>query len=86
MNEVGGHRQPRLRPGILAGQDRDGTYAQACVDLAMDLGWEPVEICELWSFIALCREYENHEPRAIAKYLALCNVRDALDCRGREAS
>ena len=86
MTEVGGHRQPRTRFAIQRGQDKDGVYLAACTELATSLGWEVGDVCFWWSQIAMAREIENREPRAIAEYLALRNVREALDCRGREAS
>lgn len=52
-------------------------------ELAASLNWEADDVCFYWSQIALAREKENREPRAVAEYLALCNVREALDCRGR---
>lgn len=86
MISVGGHRQPRTRYAIQPGQDKDGHYLAACVELAASLNWEAEDVCFYWSQIAMARERENREPRAVAEYLALCNVREALDCRGRDPS
>lgn len=83
---MGGQRHQRSRFAIQAGQDRDGVYLTACVELASAINWEAEAVVFHWSQIAMAREYEGREPRAIAEYLALRNVREALDCRGRAAS
>lgn len=75
-----------MRGGIWPGQDEHGLYQAACTELAASINWEAEDVCFWWSQIALVRERHNREPRAIAEYLALRNVREALDCRGREAS
>ena len=86
MNAVGGHRQPRTRFAIQPGQDKEGLYLAACVELAAAINWEAESVCFWWSQIAMAREREGKEPRAVAEYLAMRNVREALDCRGRDAS
>lgn len=86
MIDMGGHKQSRTRFAIQPGQDKDGLYMAACIELASSINWEAESVCFWWSQIAMARELENKEPRAVAEFLALRNVREALDCRGREAS
>ena len=86
VNDVGGHRQPKMRGGMWPGQDSTGRYAKSCAALAADLNWDEEDVCFYWSQIALVREKHNKEPRAMAEFFAMENVREALDCRGREPS
>jgi hypothetical protein len=72
--------------GIWPGQDKHGVYAKACAEFAESINWEASDVCFHWSQIALVRERFNGEPRAIAEFLAMRDVREALDCRGRDAS
>lgn len=68
------------------GQDAHGIYQAACAELAVSIHWEAEDVCFWWSQIALVREQFNHEPRALAEFLAMRDVRTALDARGREPS
>lgn len=67
------------------GQDKDHVYTAACVEFAEEIGWQWEDVLYHWSQIALARMHSG-EPQAVAEYLALANVRDALDCRGRSAN
>ena len=89
---MGGHRQTKAKEPtevdeyIFAGQDRRGVYRKECIAFADDIHFRPEQVTAIWSQVALLREFENKEPRAVAEFLAMRNVREALDCRGREAS
>lgn len=78
---VGGHRQPRVRPAILNGQDQHGIYQAACIDLADTLGWEHGVVCYHWSQIAMAREKAG-QTRDVAEDGALFDVRAVFDKRG----
>lgn len=82
---MGGHRQRKVRtvPTISKGQDRDHIYESACQELAELLNWDFESVLFHWSQIALARMHCG-EPQAIAEFLAMRNVAEALDCRGRE--
>lgn len=82
---VGGHRQPRSRPAILAGQDKHGIFEAACIDLADALGWERGVVCHYWSQCALARE-KTGQSRAVAEDAALYDVRAIFDKRGCQPS
>lgn len=81
---MGGRRQPRTRRAIQPGQDVHGIYQAACVEFAAEFGWSPGVICWWWSQLALAREASG-EPRAVAEFMAMRNVRDVFDCRGRQS-
>lgn len=80
---MGGRRQPRTRRMIPIGQDADHVYEAACIDLADSLGYAHEEVCGFWSQVALAREWAG-QPRAVAEWMALRDVRWALDFRGRQ--
>lgn len=84
---MGGHRQRRARTervqAIQQGQDPTSRYTAECVVLGDEIGWDFESVLYWWSQIALARQQHNREPQAIAEYLAMRNVREALDCRGR---
>lgn len=78
---MGGHRQPRQRPAILAGQDATGKYQSACVEFADDLGWEPGIVCHYWSRIALARMRAG-QSQDVAEDAAMRDVKSVFDKRG----
>ena len=81
--EMGGHRQPRTRRAIPAGLDADHVYEAACIDLADTLGYAHEEVCGFWSQVALAREWAG-QTRAVAEWMALQDVRWALNQQGRQ--
>jgi hypothetical protein len=83
---MGGHRQRKVRVKRDApnGLDVDSIYSAACSDLAEALGWDFESVAYFWSQIALVR-MACGEPQPVAEYMALENVRAALDTRGRDS-
>ena len=83
---MGAHRQRRAKTvtAIQQGQDPHSIYTASCVEFADSIGWDFESVLYWWSQIALARQKHNREPQAIAEYLAMRNVQDALDCRGRD--
>jgi len=89
VNPMGGKSQRRARtervPTLQRGQDPHSIYTAACVELGDEIGWDFESVLYWWSQIALARQKHNKEPQALAEYLAMKDVRRALDCRGRDA-
>lgn len=83
---MGGHRQRRVRTvrALQVGQDVDQIYEAACLEIAEAFGFEHVEVLYFWSQLALVR-MASGEPQEIAEFLALRNVTEALDSRGRQS-
>lgn len=84
---MGGHRQGKVRApkAIQRGQDPSDIYIAATALLADEIGWDHESVLYHWSQIALARMHCG-EPQAIAEYIAMHNVREALDQRGRDAN
>lgn len=80
---MGGRRQGRTRRSIARGQDADRKYEAACIDLADSLGYAREEVCGFWSQVALAREWAG-QPRAVAEWMALRDVKFALMQQGRQ--
>lgn len=87
VNEMGGHRQRKAETvkAIHPGQDTDQIYQAACVELAAEINWDFESVLYHWSQLALCRMFCG-EPQPIAEFMAMRNVREALDVRGRDAN
>lgn len=66
MNVVAGSQNKKL--------DTSGKYKAACADLAERLGWGVREVYDVWSQLAMMREYECKWPRALAEYQAMHDV------------
>lgn len=85
---MGGHRQRRAQivTAIQRGQDPHSIYTAACVEFSDSIGWDFESVLYWWSQCAMVRQKHNREPQAVAEFLAMRMVREALDCRGREPS
>lgn len=81
---VGGHRQRKVRtaPVMQRGQDPHDIYSAALSEFADEIGWDRDSLAFHWSQIALARMHCG-EPQAIAEFLAMRTLREALDSRGR---
>src|SRR5690606_39698988 len=71
---MGGRRNPRA--------DTHDIYRVECAGVADELGYDEREVFALWQQIAFAREWCG-EPRGVAEWLAMQNVKWALDRRGR---
>lgn len=90
---VGGHRQKRShRAGLPAkiGEQRitldsSGVYRAALAEFASDFGWTDAALFYWWREITCARMWCG-EPQPYAEEMALVNVREVFDQRGRAAS